>query len=99
MAASFDSLGKIWKVAAADAGSTVIDKQDLRVSSIRWVVDSGGAAGDLATITDPDGSTVLWHDTNDTGAQLSHVDNAKRRWPRGFVVPTLSKGVLYIALE
>lgn len=99
MPATFDPKGKTWHIAAADAGAAVIDKNDCRVSSIRWIVASGGAAGNLVTITDPDGTTILWQSTNTNGATYEETDNAKRRFPIGFAVPTLAAGVLYVTME
>jgi hypothetical protein len=97
MANSFDPKSKVWVIDTAAA--TTVDANDLRVSGIRWVVDSGGAAGNVAEIQDPGTNAVVYHDVNTNGTTYSSADNAKRRWPIGFKVPTLGAGKLYIQLE
>ena len=97
MSNAFDPLGKVWVVDTA--ASTTVDANDLRVSGIRWVTDSAGVAGDVCEIQDPATNAVLWHSTNTVGAQYVDTDNAKRRWPKGFQVPTMTHGKLYIQLE
>lgn len=97
MSNSFDPLSKVWTVDTA--ASDTVDANDVRVSGIRWVTDSAGVAGDIAEIQDVGTSAVVWHSTNTVGAQYVDTDNAKRRWPSGFKVPTLTHGKLYIQLE
>ena len=96
MSNAFDPLSKVWTIDTA--GSSLVDANDCRVSGIRWVTDTGGAAGDIAEIQD-DTSSIVWHSTNTVGAQYVDTDNAKRRWPTGFKVTTLTHGKLYIQLE
>jgi YD repeat-containing protein len=99
VANTFDPKGKTWHIDTVTVAPAVIDRNDCRVSSIRWVVASGGAAGNVVTITDPDGTTILWTSTNTNGATYEETDNAKRRFPIGFAVPTLAAGVLYVTME
>jgi len=66
------------------------------VIGVRWTIDAGGAVGNVVTVTDPDGTTVLFHSVNTNGTTYEEADNRIMRWPKGFAVPALTVGKLYV---
>lgn len=74
------------------AGSSMIRSGPVRVRSVRWV--GATTAGHQAVIQDSDGR-VLWESVAG-GANNVEAEDIDRDWPRGFKVPTLGSGTLYI---
>lgn len=79
------------------AGSSLLYSRAFKCKGIRWIIESGALATDVAEIQDDQGKT-LWRSICTPGAGAQYVEDVlqERWWYAGFKVTTLSRGKLYI---
>ena len=87
-------INKTWRI---DTQTVVpIDTRHMFVKSIRWT--GGTTAGHIAEIQDPVTDEILWTSLA-AGANNIEAELLETTWPRGFWVPDLDSGVLYITMR
>ena len=94
MANAFHAQEKVWVIDTAD--STGILDVKAKVKKVRWV--GATTAGHQAIIKDSGNNETIWESVA-SGANFIDSDLIESWWPRGFTVPTLDSGTLYIYLE
>ncbi len=95
MANSFNGSNNQWEVDTVD--NTVIGfhgDKPLYVKSVTWV--GATTAGHVASITDANGDVLMRFEAEAADVEMHRV--ICQWWRRGFRVPTLGSGRLYIAL-